>query len=180
MVCRDVNFNEDKAMRFSLEREIQLHVDEEILAPKEEPQDDVEQTHVEEQRVEETTHAETSRGGWKCTKEADILMHDARENVNSVWEVVPRPTDKLVVSSRWLYKVKQVAYGSVEKHKARFVAKVLSQVDGIDYEEIVSLVARCSSIIYILALLAQMGWKIHQTDVMTTFLNDMIREEKYI
>ena len=42
MVCRDVKFDEEKAMRCSLERELQLHVDEEILAPKEEPQDDVE------------------------------------------------------------------------------------------------------------------------------------------
>ena len=41
---------------------------------------------------------------------------------NSVWDVVHRPTDKSVVSSRWLYKVKQAADGSVEKHKARFVA----------------------------------------------------------
>lgn len=42
---------------------------------------------------------------------------------NSVWEVVPRPKDKFVVGSRWLYKIKHVADGSVEKFKARFVAK---------------------------------------------------------
>eukprot|EP00253_Pinus_taeda_P024195 PITA_24195 len=41
---------------------------------------------------------------------------------NSVWDVVPRPENKSVVSSRWLYKVKQVADGSVEKHKAGFVS----------------------------------------------------------
>eukprot|EP00253_Pinus_taeda_P027686 PITA_27686 len=38
---------------------------------------------------------------------------------NCVWDVVPRPRDKSVVSSRWIYKVKQAADGSVEKHKAR-------------------------------------------------------------
>ena len=42
MVCRDVKFNEEKTTICSLERELQLHVDEEILAPNEEPQDDVE------------------------------------------------------------------------------------------------------------------------------------------
>eukprot|EP00253_Pinus_taeda_P024761 PITA_24761 len=36
---------------------------------------------------------------------------------NNVWEVVPRPTDKLVVSSRWIYKVKEATDGSVEKYK---------------------------------------------------------------
>lgn len=99
---------------------------------------------------------------------------------NSVWDVAPRPTNKSVVSSRWLYKVKQVVDGSVDKHKAKFVAKGFSQVEGIDCDDTFSPVARYSLIKSILALLAQMGWKIHQMDVKTTFLNDMIEEEVYI
>eukprot|EP00253_Pinus_taeda_P028851 PITA_28851 len=97
---------------------------------------------------------------------------------NSVWDVVSRPEDKSVVSSRWLYKVKQVANGSVEKHKARFVACGFSQVEGIDYDENFVLVARYSSIRSILVLSTQMGWKIHQMDVKIAFLNDMIEEEQ--
>eukprot|EP00253_Pinus_taeda_P026482 PITA_26482 len=54
---------------------------------------------------------------------------------NSVWEVVPRPTEKSVVGSRWIYKVKNAANGSIEKHKAKFVTKGFSQVEGIDFEE---------------------------------------------
>ena len=42
---------------------------------------------------------------------------------NSAWEVVPRPVGKSVLGSWWIYKVKQAADGSVEKHKARFVAR---------------------------------------------------------
>ena len=41
---------------------------------------------------------------------------------NSAWEIVSRPEGKSVVGSRWIYKMKQVADGSVEKYKARFVA----------------------------------------------------------
>jgi len=82
VVCRDVNFNEEKTLRCSLGREFQLHADEELLAPKEEPQDDVEHPHAKEQRVEAPIHAETSRDGRKHTREAD-LMHDARENVEA-------------------------------------------------------------------------------------------------
>lgn len=81
MVRRDVNFHEEKAMRYSLERELQLHVDEDILALKEEPQDDMEQPHVEEQRVEAPTYAVSSRDGRKCTREANRLMHDTRKNL---------------------------------------------------------------------------------------------------
>eukprot|EP00253_Pinus_taeda_P034449 PITA_34449 len=61
---------------------------------------------------------------------------------NSVWEVVPRPPDKSVVGSRWILKVKNVAEESIEKYKARFVAKGYSQVEGIDYDEAFSTIAR--------------------------------------
>ena len=55
--------------------------------------------------------------------------------VNDVWEVVPRPQDRSVVGSRWIYKIKYAANGSVEKYKARFVAKGYAKKEGIDYEE---------------------------------------------
>eukprot|EP00253_Pinus_taeda_P016375 PITA_16375 len=61
---------------------------------------------------------------------------------NCVWDVVPRPKDKSVVSSQWLYKVKQAIGCSVEKHKASFVAHGFSQVKGIDYDETFAPVAR--------------------------------------
>ena len=54
---------------------------------------------------------------------------------NSAWEIVPRPVGKSVVGSRWIYMVKQVVDGSVEKYKERFVAWGFSQIEGIDYEE---------------------------------------------
>jgi len=75
------------------------------------------------------------------------------------------------VSSRWIYKVKKATNGSVEKQKAIFVAKGFYQVEGIDYEVTFAPVARYSSIRSILALSAQLGWKIHQMDVKTSFLN---------
>ena len=45
---------------------------------------------------------------------------------NDVWEVVPRLERKSVVTSRWLYKFKHVADGSIEKYKYRFVARGFS------------------------------------------------------
>ena len=98
----------------------------------------------------------------------------------SVWEVVPRPTDKSIVGSKWIFKVKHAVDRSIEKYKARCVVKEFSQVEGYDYEETFSPVTRYSLIRSILALTAQMGWKIHQMDVKTTFLNGVIEEEVYI
>ena len=65
---------------------------------------------------------------------------------NDVSKVVPRPQDRSVVGSRWIYKIMNVADGSVEKYKARFVAKGYAQKEGIDYEETFALVARYTSI----------------------------------
>jgi hypothetical protein len=45
---------------------------------------------------------------------------------NDVWEVVPRPEGKKVVGSKWIYKVKHATDGSVDKYKARFMAKGFS------------------------------------------------------
>ena len=70
---------------------------------------------------------------------------------NDVWEVVLRPEGKSVLTSRWTYKVKYAADGNIEKHKARFVAWGFSQVEGIDYEETFSLVARYTSIKTVMA-----------------------------
>ena len=99
---------------------------------------------------------------------------------NDVWEVVPRPEGKSVVTSRWLYKVKHVADGSIEKFKSRFMARGFSRVEGVDYEETFAPVARYTSIHSIVSIAAEMGWKIHQMDVKTAFLNGFIQEEVYI
>jgi transposase InsO family protein len=99
---------------------------------------------------------------------------------NEVWEIVPRPKNKDVVFSRWLFKIKHAADGSIEKYKARFVARGFSQKEGIDYEETFAPVARYTSIRTIIALAAKMKWKLHQMDVKTAFLNGVIEEVVYI
>jgi hypothetical protein len=76
---------------------------------------------------------------------------------NSAWEIVPRLVNKSVVGSRWIYKVKKVVDGSVEKYKARFVAWGFSHIEGIYYDETFAPVARYSSIRSIFSLLVQMG-----------------------
>ena len=97
-----------------------------------------------------------------------------------MWEIVLRPKGKSVVTSRWLYKVKFAADGNVEKYKARFVARGFSQIEGVDYGETFAPVARYTSIRSVIALAAEMGWRIHQMDVKTAFLHGEIEEEIYI
>ena len=80
---------------------------------------------------------------------------------NNVWDVVSRPEGKSVVTSRWLYKIKHATDGSIEKFKAKFVARGFSQVEVVDYEETFAPVARYTSICSIISIATEMGWKIH-------------------
>ena len=75
---------------------------------------------------------------------------------NDVWEVVPIPKDKSLVSSKWIFKTKHSIDGRLEKYKERFVARGFSQKEGIDYEETFSLVARYTSIRIVLSLASKM------------------------
>ena len=104
----------------------------------------------------------------------DVMM---KEYQNDVWDTVPKPKGKSIVSSKWICKIKHAADGSIEKYKARFVARGFSQKEGIDYEETFSLVARYTSIRAIMALESMMKWELHQMDVKTTFLNGVIEEQ---
>ena len=71
---------------------------------------------------------------------------------NDVWEVVPRPIDRVVVGSRWIYKIKHSVDGSTKKYKVRFMSKGFSKKEGIDYEETFALVARYTSIRAVISL----------------------------
>ena len=93
---------------------------------------------------------------------------------------MPRPEDKLFVTSRWLCKIKHGAYGSIEKYKARFVARGFSQKEGVNYDETFAPVTQYTFIRSIIAIASALGWKLHQMDVKTAFLNGIIEEEVYI
>ena len=75
---------------------------------------------------------------------------------NDVWDVVPKPKGKFVVTSKWIYKIKHAADGSIEKYKAIFAAHGFSQKEGIDCEETFAPIARYTSIRSVLALAAVM------------------------
>jgi hypothetical protein len=68
----------------------------------------------------------------------------------------------------------------VEKFKARFVARGFTQKEGIDYDENFAHVARYTSNRVIIALASVLGWKLHQMDVKTTFLNGKIEQEVFV
>ena len=61
---------------------------------------------------------------------------------NGTWELVPRPIDKNVIGTKWVFKNKMNEQGEVLRNKARLICKGYSQQEGIDYEETYALVGR--------------------------------------
>ena len=77
-------------------------------------------------------------------------------------------------------KKKTNVVGWVEKYKARLVAKGYSQVEGIDFGEIFSLVAKLTSIRFLLSLAATFDLEVEQMDVKMTFLHEDVDEGIYM
>ncbi|GJY14988.1 putative ribonuclease H-like domain-containing protein [Tanacetum coccineum] len=97
-----------------------------------------------------------------------------------VWELVPRPDKVMVITLKWIYKVKLDELGGILKNKARLVARGYRQEEGIDFEESFAPVARLEAIRIFLAFAAHMNMVVYQMDVKTAFLNGNLREEVYV
>ncbi|GJY37032.1 retrovirus-related pol polyprotein from transposon TNT 1-94 [Tanacetum coccineum] len=86
----------------------------------------------------------------------------------------------MIISLKWIYKVKLHEYGDVLKNKARLVAKVYQQEEGINFEESFTPVARIEAIRIFIANAASKNINIYQMNVKTTFLNGELKEEVYV
>lgn len=49
---------------------------------------------------------------------------------NKTWDLVPMPSDQKPIGSKWIYKIKYLPNGSIERFKARVVAKDIIKLKG--------------------------------------------------
>nr|GEU47982.1 hypothetical protein [Tanacetum cinerariifolium] len=103
---------------------------------------------------------------------------------NSKW-TKDHPLDNIidkvmVITLKWIYKVKLDELGGILKNKARLVAHGYRQYEGINFEESFAHVARLEAIRIFLAFAAHMNMVIYQMDVKTAFLNGNLWEEVYV
>jgi hypothetical protein len=96
---------------------------------------------------------------------------------NDTWYLVPLPKGRKIVRCKWVYITKYTSDGNVERHKAWLVAKGFSQVEGIDYNETFSPIAKMNSVHLFLALSTSHKWEVHQMDVKSKFLHGDLQEE---
>nr|GEX33844.1 hypothetical protein [Tanacetum cinerariifolium] len=113
------------------------------------------------------------------------LIEAMQEELNEferleVWELIPRPDKAMVITLKWIYKVKLDKLGGILKNKACLVAHGYRQGEGIDFEESFAPVARLEAIRIFLAYAAHKNMFVYQMDVKTAFLNGNLWEEVYV
>lgn len=95
---------------------------------------------------------------------------------NNTWELVQKPEGRDIISCKWVFKTKRDAAGSINKYKARLVARGFSQKYGVDYDEIFAPVVRHTTFRLLLTIAGKEGLFIAHYDAKTAFLNGVLKE----
>jgi hypothetical protein len=109
-----------------------------------------------------------------------IAMQEELNNFtrNEVWSLVERPKQN-VIKTKWVIRNKQ-DHGVVTRNKTRLVAQGFTQIEGLDFGETYTPVARLESIRILLAYAAHQDFKLYQMDMKSAFLNVPLSELVYV
>lgn len=99
---------------------------------------------------------------------------------NRTWDLVPRPPTTNIVGSKWVFKTKLKEDGTIDRYKARLVARGFSQIPGLDFGETFSPVIKHTTIRMIFSVAVTLGWKMRQLDVKNAFLHGFLKEEVFM
>lgn len=115
--------------------------------------------------------------GWNSAMGEEIYTCDE----TNTWTLVPRPEGVHILGSRWIFRVKLNADGTVWWFlRARLVAKGNEQEEGIDFLETYSPVVRTATVRMVLHLAVTEKWDIKQLDVKNAFLHGDLQETVYM
>ncbi|GJW95659.1 putative ribonuclease H-like domain-containing protein [Tanacetum coccineum] len=128
--------------------------------------------HVEPKKVIQTLQDPS----WIEAMQEELLQFKLQQ----VWTLMDLPHGKRAIGTKWVYKNKKDEKGIVIRNKARLVAQGYTQEEGIDYDEVFSLVARIEAIRLFLAYASFKDFVVYQMDVKSAFLYGKIEEEVYV
>ena len=99
--------------------------------------------------------------------------------VRGVFRAAKLPNGQRAIGTKWVFKIKRKADGSIEKYKSRLVAKGFRQKYGIDYTETFSPVVKYVTLRMVIAIAKHYGWTLDQLDVVTAFLYGVMQEQVF-
>ncbi|RVW81044.1 Retrovirus-related Pol polyprotein from transposon TNT 1-94 [Vitis vinifera] len=133
-------------------------------------------TSLDDTQVPNTIQEALKISEWKKAVQDEI---DALEK-NGTWTITDLPVGKRPVGCKWIFTIKYKSSGSVERFKARLVARGFTQSYGIDYQETFAPVAKLNTIRILLSLAVNQDWCLQQLDIKNAFLNGDLEEEVYM
>jgi hypothetical protein len=114
-----------------------------------------------------------------CWKQAMQNEITALEQTGT-WQIVDLPPAVKPIGCRWIFKIKHNVDGSIERYKERLVAKGYNQIEGLNYFDTYSPVAKLTTVRFIIALATINHWHLHQLDVNNAFLHGELQEDVYM
>jgi len=114
--------------------------------------------------------------GWRkaATLEYNTLV------ATGIFEIVDLPTDQKAIGSGWVFWVKHNADGSIERLKARIIAKECCQHPGLDYNESFAPTFGPATLRIIMAVTAVEHLELRSVDITTAFMKGDLDEEIYM
>lgn len=98
-------------------------------------------------------------------------------NQNKTWVLIYLSHGNKSIECKWIYKVKYKVDGTLERYKARLVAKCFTQIESIDFFYTYSLVAKLTTVRLLLSIASSQNWQLHQLDVHNVFLHFNLEEK---
>ena len=91
--------------------------------------------------------------------------------------MVDLPPGRKTIGNKWILNIKHKAYGTIDRYKARLIAKDYTQQKGIDNEKTFSPMVRFASIRLILAIVLIIDLELYQMDIKTAFLTESLMKK---
>jgi len=94
------------------------------------------------------------KGEWTSAMNDEIIALKK----NNTFDVVNKPIGPNIVGSKWVFKTKKNADGTLERFRARAIAQGFSQAPGFDFEDTFAPVIRYESLRLLIAICARNKW----------------------
>lgn len=99
---------------------------------------------------------------------------------NQTWDLVHPSLAPNLVGCKWIFKLKFLLDGFLDRFKARLVAKGFNQRLGVAFHEMFSPMVKPPTIFVVLSVAVCKDWLLYQLDVNNAFLQGSLKNEVFM